>query len=299
VVLIFLCFQRFFVEGRIAYEQKTGYYKNILMNVKVRWVRSLVFMAALGLTSPFFGLFSQNLEIPDEEPMQSQTIPPELWRPSRGESPRFPIDTVIGELGRGEASEEAYRFARSVAEALMTAKSSDPSLSGMSQAELDGFFEAIREVGPESFRLGSGRQEPDGAVSFFLRFIGREKGITGELYIRTEEESRLPAGDDLAAETTEAGGETETSAEAAVTAELAETEATATAATEPVESEAAETAGTETAEAVPGEAGEPEPLAQQAGQVWHFEDLLLEEVQDRTASGLEQRFDFSPYHRFF
>jgi hypothetical protein len=246
-------------------------------------------MALLGLASPFFGLFPQNLEIPDEEPVQPQTIPPELWRPSRGESPRFPIDTVIGELGRGEASEEAYHFARSVAEALMAVNSSDPSLSGMPQAELDGFFEAVREVGPESFRLGSGRLEPDGAVSFLLRFIGREKGITGELYIRTDEESRLPAGDGLAAETTAAGGETETSAEAATAEETAEIAA-------------AETAGAETVEAVPAEtadAGEPEPLAQQAGNVWHFEDLLLEEVQDRTAAGLEQRFDFSPYHRFF
>jgi hypothetical protein len=245
-------------------------------------------MAVLGLASPFFGLFSQGIEAPEEEPMQSQTIPPELWRPSRGESPRFPVDTVIGELGRGDASEEAYRFARSVAEALMAEKSSDPSLSGMSQAELDGFFEAIREAGPESFRLGSGRLEPDGAVSFLLRFIGREKGITGELYIRTDEEPDLPAGDDLAAETT-AGGETETSAGEAVAAETAETAA-------------AETAEADTVETVPAEtarAGEPESLARRAGNVWHFEDLLLEEVQERTAAGLEQRFDFSPYHRFF
>jgi hypothetical protein len=244
-------------------------------------------MALLGLAGPFFGLFSQNLEIsPDEEPVQSETIPPELWRPSRGESPRFPIDTVIGELGRGEASEEAYNFARSAAKALMAVNSSDPSLSGMPQAELDGFFEAIREVGPEFFRLGSGRLEPDGAVSFLLRFIGREKGITGELYIRTDEEPRLPAGDSLEAETTAVGGETETSAEAATAEETAEIAA-------------AETAGVEIVEAVPAETGEPEPPARQAGNVWHFEDLLLEEVQDRTAAGLEQRFDFSPYHRFF
>lgn len=258
------------------------------MNVKVRWARGLLFMAVLGLASPFFGLFSQDIEAPEEEPMQPQTIPPELWRPSRGESPRFPIDTVIGELGRGESPEEAYGFARSVAEALMAERSSDPSLSGMSQAELDGFFEAVRGVGPESFRLGSGRLEPDGAVSFLLRFIGREKGITGELYIRTDEEPDLPAGDEPAAETTAGGGETETSAEEA--------------ATETAEIAVAETAEAETAETVPAEgarAGDSEPLARQAGNVWHFEDLLLEEVQERTAAGLEQRFDFSPYHRFF
>ena len=272
----------------IAYELKTGYYKNRLMNVKVRWARGLVFMAVLGLASPFFGLFPQDIEVPEEEPMQPQTIPPELWRPSRGESPRLPIDTVIGELGRGEASEEAYRFARSVAEALMAEKSSDSSLSGMSQAELDGFFEAIREAGPESFRLGSGRLEPDGAVSFLLRFIGREKGITGELYIRTDEESGLPVGDELAAETSAGGNETETNDEEAA-AETAETAVAETAEAETVETASAETAS----------AGEPEPLARQAGNVWHFEDLLLEEVQERTAAGLEQRFDFSPYHRFF
>ncbi|MDR1174710.1 MAG: hypothetical protein LBK83_04490 [Treponema sp.] len=259
------------------------------MNVKVKWARGLLFMAVLGLVSPFFGLFSQDIEVPEEEPMQPQTIPPELWRPGRGESPRFPIDTVIGELGRGEASEEAYRFAHSVAEALMAERSSDPSLSGMSQSELDGFFEAVREVGPESFRLGSGRLEPDGAVSFLLRFIGREKGITGELYIRTDEEPGLPAGDEPAAETTAGSGETETSAEEAAAAETAETAVAETAEAETVETVPAETAGV----------GEREGLARQAGDVWHFEDLLLEEVQERTAAGLEQRFDFSPYHRFF
>ncbi|MDR0655817.1 MAG: hypothetical protein LBG22_05825 [Treponema sp.] len=265
------------------------------MNAKVRWARGLVFMAVLGLASPFFGLFSQDTEVPEEEPMQPQTIPPELWRPSRGESPRFPIDTVIGKLGRGDASEEAYRFARSVAEALMTETSSAPSLSGMSQAELDVFFEAIRKADPESFRLGSGRLEPDGAVSFLLRFIGREKGITGELYIRTDEEPDLPAGDEPAAETsageteTSGGGESETSAEEVTVTETVETEAAETAQAETVETAAAETAS----------AGEPEPPARQAGNVWHFEDLLLEEVQERTAAGLEQRFDFSPYHRFF
>lgn len=266
------------------------------MNVKVRWARGLVFMAVLGLASPFFGLFSQDIEVPEEEPMQPQTIPPELWRPSRGESPRFPIDTVIGELGRGEASEEAYFFANGVAEALMAERSSDPSLSGMSQVELDGFFEAIREVGPESFRLGSGRLEPDGAVSFLLRFIGREKGITGELYIRTDEEPDLPAGDEPEAET--AAGETGTGGEEASAAETAETVVTEAAAAETAaETQTMETV--ETAAAQTASAGETEPLALQAGNVWHFEDLLLEEAQERTAAGLEQRFDFSPYHRFF
>ncbi|MDR2922901.1 MAG: hypothetical protein LBU85_06135, partial [Treponema sp.] len=31
------------------------------------------------------------------------SIPEELLRPRRGEAPRYPVDTVIGELGQGKA----------------------------------------------------------------------------------------------------------------------------------------------------------------------------------------------------
>ncbi|MDR2072525.1 MAG: hypothetical protein LBP60_03725, partial [Spirochaetaceae bacterium] len=35
--------------------------------------------------------------------------------------------------------------------------------------------------------IGGGRVESDGSVSFLIRFLGREKSITGELYLWQEE----------------------------------------------------------------------------------------------------------------
>ncbi|MDR0323969.1 MAG: hypothetical protein LBI12_05960, partial [Treponema sp.] len=46
------------------------------------------------------------------------------------------------------------------------------------------YFSNIGSITPRNFRIGGGREEPDGAVSFLVRFLGRDYGITGELYIR-------------------------------------------------------------------------------------------------------------------
>jgi len=97
------------------------------------------------------------------------SIPEVLLRPARGEAPRYPIDLVIGELGRGSASSGAFSFANSVAANIIAGRMEYP---------------ALRAINPESFRIGGGRDEADGAVSFLIRFIGREQGITGEMYIR-------------------------------------------------------------------------------------------------------------------
>jgi hypothetical protein len=39
-------------------------------------------------------------------------------------------------------------------------------------------------MGPQQYRLGGGREEADGSVSFLFRFIGRDLSMAGELYIR-------------------------------------------------------------------------------------------------------------------
>jgi hypothetical protein len=115
------------------------------------------------------------------------SIPEALLRPQRGEAPRYPVDTVIGALGRGEASEEAYRFAREVLSALVAGNQEAASLAAQNSVVLEGFLSALGVINPRSYRLGSGREESDGAVSFLVRFIGREQGISGELYIRSPE----------------------------------------------------------------------------------------------------------------
>jgi hypothetical protein len=116
-------------------------------------------------------------------------IPDLVRRPSKGEDPRYPRDMIIGDLGRGRASEAAYGFARSLLSALMGGGADSAILSGMSaplRTEITGTFEAIQA---NKYRIGGGREEDDGSISFLFRVIGREQGAAGELYLRQEEES--------------------------------------------------------------------------------------------------------------
>ena len=112
------------------------------------------------------------------------SIPEELLRPGWGEAPRYPADIVIGDLGQGRASSAAYSYANSVASAILSRQRGHSSLSAVNPDLLDSYFYALRDVAPVTFRLGGGREEADGAISFLIRYIGRDYGITGELYIR-------------------------------------------------------------------------------------------------------------------
>ena len=107
---------------------------------------------------------------------RSQTIPETIRIPERGESPRYPIDMVIGELGRGSAPMDAYLYAQEQMTNLTTGN------------ELDVFSpEVSEEIGnlrPGRFHLGGGRIEPDGYVSFLVRFLGLNESVTGEMFIR-------------------------------------------------------------------------------------------------------------------
>ena len=121
------------------------------------------------------------------------SIPEELLRPARAEAPRYPIDLVIGELGQGRASSAAYAFARSIASALISGRMDHPALAVISPVIREAHLTALSGIEPDSFRVGSGRQEPDGAFSFLVRFLGRDEAISGELYIRHEERQAAAA----------------------------------------------------------------------------------------------------------
>jgi len=112
------------------------------------------------------------------------SVPEELLRPGRSESARYPIDTVIGELGRGAASEAAYSYANSIGVALMSGQMGHPALASINSTTRQNYLFEIGIIVPENFRIGGGRILPDGSVSFLVRFIGRDQGITGEMYIR-------------------------------------------------------------------------------------------------------------------
>jgi hypothetical protein len=120
------------------------------------------------------------------------SIPEQIRRPQRGgELPHYPRDVIIGELGRGAASEEAYRFARQVLSALLYDNSDAEALSGAGPLLLEETQNALKEISPTKFRIGGGRVEDDGYTSFLFRFLGRERGIAGELYISNQDEKWL------------------------------------------------------------------------------------------------------------
>lgn len=114
-------------------------------------------------------------------------VPDTLRMPDRGEAPRYPKDVVIGELGRGEAPGEAYALAQRILQALTAGRKNAPALADSPSLFTESVFEEIRGISPRGFRLGGGRIEPDGCVSFIVRFIGRTESITGELFFRRAE----------------------------------------------------------------------------------------------------------------
>jgi hypothetical protein len=199
-----------------------------------------------------------------DELLQRGSIPEELLRPHRGESPRYPIDIVIGPIGQGAASPEAYGFARRVAAALLLGNMSAPVLSSANKVFLERSISALNAVNPRYFRLGSGREEPDGSFSFLVRFAGRDRGITGELFIRFEERVTNQPPPPKPPES------------------------------EPVTAGEGETTDEEETEQAPAYV----PIIEKR---WIFEDLILEPPLSREEEIIEnrQRYDFSPYERFF
>ena len=138
--------------------------------------------------------------------MSYHAAPNSLRRPDRGEAPRLPSDLVIGALGRGEASQGAYNFARNILSALMDNRTDAPVFADSATNITQNLFEEINSFRPRTVRLGGGRVEPDGSVSFLVRFISRDESLTGELFVRWIGASESSSGtgrwilDDLALE---------------------------------------------------------------------------------------------------
>jgi hypothetical protein len=127
----------------------------------------------------------------EEAPVFNQgTVPLGLLRPQRGdETIRYPRDTIIGELGRGTASEEAYQFARNLLQGALSLNRESALLAGQDPALLEDLFTSLQAIGAQKYRIGGGREEPDESISFLFRFTGREQTFAGEIYIRLEDET--------------------------------------------------------------------------------------------------------------
>jgi hypothetical protein len=57
-------------------------------------------------------------------------------------------------------------------------------LAGTSPSQLEELFAGLEAMEPQQYRLGGGREEADGSISFLFRFIGRDLSMAGELYLR-------------------------------------------------------------------------------------------------------------------
>ena len=230
-------------------------------------------------------LFPQNTE--EDETAQRGSIPEDLLRPRRDEAPRYPVDTVIGPLGQGSSPREAYELARRAVIALLAGNAEAPALSSANRTFIRDSIGQVQLIEPRQYRLGGGREEPDGSVSFMVRFIGREYSITGELYIGLHER-RPEAPPEIAP---------------VPVVELPETDENGEQLEDAVPEEAEQNMPQTAEEALASPAPEQVvqvPLAPVV-RTWSIDDLVLEDPRSLGEENREtrQHFDFPPYERFF
>ena len=236
------------------------------------------------------------------------SIPEELIRPRRGEEPRYPIDTVIGGLGRGDAPAEAFEFANRTAAGFLSRDNSHPGLSTVGMDLREDYIAVLSAIEPVSYRLGGGRHEPDGAVSFLVRFMGREYGITGELFIRyitvrsetLPPEEELQPGDEDPQPSDRSDDKSDDSEGLQSDDGLQSSDAEDLHSGNGLQSSNEEDLQSGGDDKSAGENG-PGAASDFVAGNWVFEDLILEEARTRESEHNEslQRFDFSPYERLF
>jgi hypothetical protein len=126
------------------------------------------------------------------------SVPEVLRRPQRVDAPRYPRDSVIGELGAGELTAEHLAFATGAVRALVQGRERAAVLAPLGESHAADLVTQVVNLKPEKWRIGGGKELPDGLFSFLFRIIGGEGQIGGELYFAAAEKGfRL---DDIALE---------------------------------------------------------------------------------------------------
>jgi hypothetical protein len=122
-----------------------------------------------------------------EEPAYSFSgvVPEALIRPTRERGAFYPVDAVIGPLGVEDLAGEAGDYAKTVMQDLLSQDAASASIGNLGTDITGDAMEKLSEAAPHKWRLGGGREEADGSVSFLFRFMGREKEVSGELYLRS------------------------------------------------------------------------------------------------------------------
>ncbi|MDR2537069.1 MAG: hypothetical protein LBC46_02075, partial [Treponema sp.] len=85
----------------------------------------------------------------------------------------------------------AYRTATRFLTALIEQDRESSILAALDASFLDELLGTLEPLAAQKFRLGGGRTEEDGCLSFLIRLIGSEQWISGELYLRFDHETWL------------------------------------------------------------------------------------------------------------
>lgn len=110
--------------------------------------------------------------------------------PSGNEGPHYPIDFMIGPLGKNGFSDEAYEFARSVVSHCVQRDMEWLLSQGLSQKEVQTVH-SLLPTGQVTYRIGGGERQKGGGYSFLFRLIGEGSFYTGTAYVDQEGERFL------------------------------------------------------------------------------------------------------------
>jgi hypothetical protein len=134
----------------------------------------------------FLGLLMIGASAGFSQEGDSISIPDAIRRPSRTDTLRYPRDVVIGDLGRGELSQEDMDYASSVLRALLQGREQSPLFSTLNEGAAEELIGTLQKIRGHKFRIGGGKEIVDGAGSFLFRFIGRDGQIGGAMYFVRE-----------------------------------------------------------------------------------------------------------------
>lgn len=105
--------------------------------------------------------------------------------PSGNEGPHYPIDFMLGPLGKEGFSDEAYEFARSIVKSCAQRDMEWLLSQGLSQEEVQT-LRSLLPPGQVTYRIGGGERQKGGGYSFLFRLIGEGNFYTGTAYVDQE-----------------------------------------------------------------------------------------------------------------
>jgi hypothetical protein len=118
-----------------------------------------------------------------QAPVPASSIPPQALRPAPDASLIYARDVVIGDMGQGTAPDGSYPVAREALDALLKSQKATGLLKNVASSRLSQISSAFEEAKPTSWRIGGGKVQDDGSVSFLFRFLGPGLGVSGEIYL--------------------------------------------------------------------------------------------------------------------